>query len=235
MIVERSGQRLERQLPGPQGRRLFGYLVLHRHRPSSRDELVAALWSDDPPHGAASALNALLSKLRRVLGTDAFDGRSNVRLLLGDGVMVDVEVAGEAVHRAESRVALGGWKEAWGPSLVALLVAEREFLPGEEGPWIDEQRRFLGEVRLRALETYGTAGLELGGTELPAAVRSARQLIELAPLRESGYQLLMRALARQGNVAEALRVYTQVSTTLRDELGVSPSAPIQAVYEELLA
>jgi len=122
---------------------------------------VAALWSDDPPHGAASALNALLSKLRRVLGTDAFDGRSNVRLLLGDGVMVDVEVAGEAVHRAESRVALGGWKEAWGPSLVALLVAEREFLPGEEGPWIDEQRRFLGEVRLRALETYGTAGLEL--------------------------------------------------------------------------
>jgi DNA-binding SARP family transcriptional activator len=44
----------------------------------------------------------------------------------------------------------------------------------------------------------------------------------------------MRALARQGNVAEALTVYTNLRDVLRDELGVSPCATMQAVYDHLL-
>ena len=68
----------------------------------------------------------------------------------------------------------------------------------------------------------------------PRAVRAARQLVRLAPLRESGYQLLMQALACEGNVAEALRVYTKLCDVLRDELGVSPCATTQAVYDDLL-
>jgi len=45
----------------------------------------------------------------------------------------------------------------------------------------------------------------------------------------------MRALASQGNVAEALRVYTNLCTNLRDELGVSPCAATRAVHDQLLA
>jgi len=45
---------------------------------------------------------------------------------------------------------------------------------------------------------------------------------------------LMRALAAQGNVAEALRVYADLREVLRDELGVDPGATSRAVYEELL-
>jgi hypothetical protein len=97
-----------------------------------------------------------------------------------------VEAARKAVHRAESRVALGEWKGAWGPSLVALFVAEREFLPGEDTAWIDEQRRQLTDIRIRALEAYAAATLGIGGTELPAAVRAGRQLVRLVPLREAG-------------------------------------------------
>ena len=61
------------------------------------------------------------------------------------------------------------------------------------------------------------------GPSSPAAVRAGRQLVRLVPLRESGYQVLMRALACQGNVAEALRVYSDLCDILREELGVSPS------------
>jgi SARP family transcriptional regulator, regulator of embCAB operon len=110
-----------------------------------------------------------------------------------------------------------------GPALTALFVAEREFLPGEDTPWIDEIRHQLTELRLRALECYGAAGLGLGGTELAGAVRAGRQLTRLAPLRESGYRYLMQALAAQDNLAEALGVYGQLSDCLRDQLGVSPS------------
>ena len=115
-----------------------------------------------------------------------------------------------------------------------MFIAEREFLPGEDAPWIVEQRQHLADVQLRALEAYAVAALGIGGTELPAAVRAGRQLIGLAPLRESGYQVLMRALASQGNVAEALRVHARLREVLRDELGISPCAASQAVYDHLL-
>ncbi|HWW54924.1 MAG TPA: winged helix-turn-helix domain-containing protein, partial [Acidimicrobiales bacterium] len=190
-VVELGGERLDCRLPGRQGRLLFAYLVLNRHRLTGRDELVEAIWPRQVPSASEAGLNALISKLRRLLGPGVLDGRSSVRLLLGNDAQVDVEAATEAVHRAESQVALDEWRRAWGPSLVALFVAEREFLPGEDAPWIDEQRRQLAEVRIRALEAYAASTLGTGGTELPAAVRAGRQLIRLVPLRESGYQLLM--------------------------------------------
>jgi DNA-binding SARP family transcriptional activator len=171
--------------------------------------------------------------MRRALVGDAVEGRSSLRLRLDDA-WVDTEAATEAIHRAESSVALQDWTRAWGPSLVALFVAERELLPGEDAPWIDEERRRLADIRLRALESYGTAGLGIGGTELAAAVRACRRLVQLSPLRESGYRCLMQALAAQGNQAEALRAYSQLCETLRDELGVSPSAETRALYEQLI-
>ena len=55
-------------------------------------------------------------------------------------------------------------------------------------------------------------------------------------LRESGYRYLMQALAAQGNLAEALGVYGQLSEWLRDQLGVSPSPATRGeLYERLLA
>jgi hypothetical protein len=48
-------------------------------------------------------------------------------------------------------------------------------------------------------------------------------LTELAPYRETGYQLLMQALAGRGNVAEALRACEQLRLLLREELGITPS------------
>jgi DNA-binding SARP family transcriptional activator len=233
-VVELGGERLEARLPGRQGRLLFAYLVLKRHRAASRDELIDAVWPESPPSAADAGLNALISKLRKILGPATLEGRASLRIQLDKNARVDVEVAAEAVHRAESKIALRDAKRAWGPSLVALFIAEREFMPGEDTPWIDEQRHALAEVRLRALESHTAAALGTGGTELPAAVRAGRQLVRLAPLRESGYQLLMQALAAQGNVAEALRVYTNLGDILREELGVSPCATTQAVYEQLL-
>ena len=55
-----------------------------------------------------------------------------------------------------------------------------------------------------------------------------------APFRESGYRLLMAALAERGNVAEALRVYDNLLVLLRDELGVVPSPPIRELHARLL-
>jgi SARP family transcriptional regulator, regulator of embCAB operon len=147
---------------------------------------------------------------------------------------VDVDAAIEAVHRAESHVASGEWAAAWGPSGVAYHVASRPLLQGHDQPWLEEWRRRLEDVRVRGLECFAMARLALGGPALPQAEGCGRQLIQLAPYRETGHRILMEALERRGNVAEALLVYDRLRVLLRDELGIAPSPAVQRVYQRLL-
>ena len=232
--VELSGRRIDNMLPGRQGRLLFAYLVLSRLRPVSRSTLVDALWGDDQPADTGGALNALISKTRAVVGGQVLRGRSELILALPEPAHVDVEVALAMLHAAESAVAVGAWQRAWSPARSALSVAQRTFLPETEAPWAEAWRRRLTDVRSRALECYAETCLELGSTELPGAERAARELVDLAPFRESGHLLLMRALAASGNAAEALAAYERLRVMLRDELGADPSEAVQEAYIQLL-
>src|SRR5262245_6591917 len=98
----------ERQFRGRQMRTAFAYLVCSRLRTVSRDELAAAVWSDEKPPAWESGLSALLSKLRTLLGASlAFDEPmltndfSQYQLHLPNDSWVDLEVAASAVDRAE--------------------------------------------------------------------------------------------------------------------------------------
>jgi SARP family transcriptional regulator, regulator of embCAB operon len=223
LAITVDGERVEAQLPGRQGRLLFGYLALNRLRSVDRAELVEALW----PDGRDGGLAPLLSKLRRVVPLDG------TRLALDDA-WVDIEAASDALHRAESALAQDDAPRAWGPSQVAMFASGRIFLAGEEADWIDDERRRLGELHLRALEAYAGCTLAIGGTELRAAVRAGRELTRLEPFRESGWRILMRALVAEGNSAEALQDYERLRTVLREELGIAPSPQTQELYRELL-
>lgn len=231
LVARVGGERVEQQLPGRQGRLLFAYLVLERRAPVAREELLELLWAEERPDGADSALSALLSKLRRAL---PLDGRTEVRLTLPADAWVDVEAAHEALHRAESAAAREDWSAAWGPARVAQHVCARPFLPGQLGPWVESRRRRQEEALLRSLELAGLSAARIGGGELATAERAARQLVELAPLRESGTRLLMEAHLRRGNRADALLAYDALLRSLREELGVPPSAETQELHRKLL-
>jgi DNA-binding SARP family transcriptional activator len=228
LVARIGGRRIEDALPGRQGRLAFAYLAANRTRTVTRDELADALWERA---AGSDRLSPLLSKLRNVV---PLEGRGDVRLALPAGSWVDVEAAAEGLHRAESAVAQGDYVAAWGPGRVAQHVATRVFLPGEDAPWIDAQRRRLEEILVRSLELVGRACVEIGGGELDTAKRCARSLIDRAPYRESGHRLLMETLAARGNTAEALLVYDALRRRLRDELGAAPSSPTQELHRRLL-
>lgn len=233
VAIEVGGKRLENRLPGRQGRLLFVYMATHRIKPLTRDELIEAIWPDEPPPAAYVALRALLSKLRRVLGDSALKGSDPVRVLL-PGAWIDLEAARDAIHRAESAIALHEWARAWSSSQIALFAARRGFLPGEDSAWIDDVRRDLGDLHVRALECYVEASLGVGGTEIPTARRAARELVSLAPFRESAYRLLMEAFVAEEIPAEALRVYERLRRLLSEELGTYPSAETQSLHARIL-
>ena len=233
IAVETGGARREDDLPGRQGRLVLAYLVIHRHEPVSLDALTEALWGERPPAAALPALHALLSKLRRVLGCIVEHGTAN--LALPPDTWVDLDTARDAIHRAESAAAQSEWGRAWGAAQTALFISRRGFLPGETVTWAEPIRHELDLLRQRSLETYADAALHIGRAELATAERASRELIGLAPFRETAHRLLMKTLAAQGNTAEAIQAYTALRLKLRDELGVSPSPETQQVYAALMS
>jgi DNA-binding SARP family transcriptional activator len=232
--VELRGRSVTHDLPGRQGRMLFAYLVLNRPQPVLRDVLIDALWGETPPAAAAGALTVLISKLRSAVGGEVIRGRTELAAVLPEPARVDVERALAGLHTAEAAAATEQWPRAWYASLAALFITRRTLLPEASADWLDRWRRRLADARLRALECYASACLGIGGSEVPAAERSARELVQLAPLRETGHLLLMRSLAESGNAAEALAAYARLRVILRKELGTEPSATIQDYYLRLL-
>src|SRR5215510_1669125 len=96
------GQRIEEKFKSNDERLLFVYLILNRLLPIDETELASAIWPEQPP--SDSAVRRLLRRLRRVLGA-RLELRPNVQLRLPVDSFVDIELAAEAVHRAEAAVA----------------------------------------------------------------------------------------------------------------------------------
>src|SRR5438045_8728774 len=101
-IADIDGSRIEDALPGRIGRILFAYLVLNRGRPLLCDTLLMAGWGEDAPAEARNALNVLLSKLRRGLGSEHLRGRTEIALRLPSATCVNAEAALEGAQRAGS-------------------------------------------------------------------------------------------------------------------------------------
>jgi SARP family transcriptional regulator, regulator of embCAB operon len=238
-IESDGGLVTEPRFPGRQGRTLFAYLICRRQQPATPDELAEALWRDTLPPAWGSALHALISKLRRLLSQvgdgDTFNltgGHGNYLLRVDGEVWIDREAAAEAIDEAEALVRAGETKRAWAPSNIAAIAARRPFLPGEEGEWIERERRRLHAILVRALDCL--VDIWHANEEPALAVEAARESITLEPFRETGYQRLIRLHKALGNRAEALRVYEECRRLLACELGAEPSADTEALFLELL-
>jgi DNA-binding SARP family transcriptional activator len=170
----------EARFPGRQGRLLFAYLVAEDGRPVPRDELAEALWGERLPATWDKALAVLVSKLRSLLSEQGIDGTHVLtgafgcyRLELPEGSWVDVTVAANAAQEVEEALATDGVERAKAAASLVVSLTRGPFLPGEEGSWVEQKRRELTDVRMRALSALAEACLrvtaligELVGAEL---------------------------------------------------------------------
>ena len=221
----------ERGFAGRQGRRLFVRLVAV-HEAVPQEDLADDLWGTHWPAAWQVALRALVSKLRTTLvragvtdGIVSRDGTYELRLP-GDA-WLDIDAAADAIHRAETASGGGAVADACGWALAARAIAVRPLLPGEEGEWLDDVRRRLVDVRLRAVECLADIWLTTGDPD--AAARDAREAIAVDPYRESAHRLLIRAHIAAGEPGAAKRAYVALAAQLRDELGVLPSPETAAL------
>ena len=241
VVIETGGVVLdERLLAGRQGRLVFAYLVSEQGRPVPRDQLAEALWGPSPPATWDKALTVIASKLRRGLTDAGVDGASALtsafgcyRLDLPDGSWVDLTAAADAAEAAEQALAAGDPEAARADAKLAASLVGQPFLPGEHGVWVEQKRREIGDLQIRALMTLSDTSLRLG--DAADAAKWAEQAIALQPFRESGYRRLIEAHAAAGNRAEALQAYERCRRLLAEELGAYPSPETESIYRELLA
>jgi SARP family transcriptional regulator, regulator of embCAB operon len=224
------------ELHGTQGRLTLVYLVVHRHRPVTVDELAGAVWGDELPRTWEPSLRAIVSKVRRTLSTVAADvaiaSDGGCYQLLARDAWVDVEAAVNAVDRAEGAIRRGDDRRAWSEATVAAGIAQRPVLPGADLPWIVDLRRLAHTTHVRALEIL--TQVYLARSETTLAITVAQQLLDLEPYRESAYRSIMRAHLAAGERADAVRAYEQLRHRLAEDLGVDPAPSSRAVHREAL-
>ena len=237
VAVEANGRVVdEARFPGRQGRLLFAYLVAARSGPVPVDELADAIWGESPPATWEKALAVIVSKLRGLLAEDGVvvtNAFGCYRLDLPEGAWVDLFAAAASAQEAEQALAAGELDRARAAAESAESLARGPFLPGEDGPWVEQQRRDLADIRERALSVLADACLRSGAAR--EAAKWAEELIALEPFRETGYRRLMEAHAAAGNRAEALQVYERCRRLLAEELGAYPSPETDSIYRQLLA
>ncbi|WP_308013388.1 AfsR/SARP family transcriptional regulator [Streptomyces beigongshangae] len=96
-----------------------------------------------------------------------------------------------------------------------------------ENDWILIEQEQYHQLRLYALEamTERLTAAQRHGEAVAAGLTAVRT----EPLRESAHRVLMEAHLAAGNRGAALRQYENCRRTLREELGLEPSASLRAL------
>ena len=232
----------DRRIPlgGRKRRALLAMLILRRQQVVSVDELIDALWGDDPPKTAEHSVQVYVSELRKALGGMGEDG--NVVVARHDpGYALDVPPSAIDLYRFD--VLRGRGQAALGeqdPARAAVLF--REALAIWRGPALadfayDDFARAeierLEELRLITIEDRLVADLASGRhAELVAELRA---LVDEHPARERLRADLMLALYRTGRQAEAIEAFHAGRARLSEEFGLDPSPRLVELASAILA
>jgi DNA-binding SARP family transcriptional activator/tetratricopeptide (TPR) repeat protein len=217
----------------PQLRLVIGLMALRLGQVVPVAELVDAIWEAEPPRSARASLQALMTRLRRLL--KQVPGASLTRV--GDGYLLELD---DDLVDAERFRSLGrSARAAEGAAGIPLFDAALELWNGPalaDAPDTERVRAIrhgLAEEHLAMLQDR-LAGMLACGQEREAAAELPAALA-LHPLNERLAAMLMAARYRSGQRAEALAVFRQIRGRLVAELGVEPGAELQLLHQSILA
>jgi predicted ATPase/DNA-binding SARP family transcriptional activator len=223
-------------IAGRKQRAVLALLLLRANTIVSRDQLVDALWGDEPPDTARNTVQVFVADLRRALR--AVDLDPIVTRAPGYSISVEPgELDLDVFERlaAEGRAALA---DGDAPAASAKLHAALELWRGdalaefEHEPFAVAEIRRLEELWLAAVEDRLDA--DLGTVRGGELVGELTALTAAHPLRERLHRHLMVALFRAGRQADALDAYWTARRTLVDELGIQPGAELQRLQQAIL-
>lgn len=211
-------------------RRVLARLALSRPDAVELDELIEAVWGEEPPATARTSLHNQVSRIRRLHGSDTIATRSH-------GYLLDVVTDAEEAVAALARVELG-LLEGDAPGAHRLATATLEVFRGV--PFVDlddahgvRERRLQFEELHRSIETARLEAAIRSGLS-GWAVSEAERLVAITPHDERRWAQLVRALGAAGRRGDALGAYDRARRVLAIELGLLPGDELRAAEAEVL-
>jgi DNA-binding SARP family transcriptional activator/Tfp pilus assembly protein PilF len=222
-------------------RGLLGLLGLQPGQMVSRQELVDALWGEQPPDTCLELLHTYVARLRDLLEPGRPRRTSGRVVVLGAGgyrldvdadeldvlVFDDLEARARAAGRAgdldAAQALFGEAVQLWrGPVLADLGPRLRQHPAAVR----------LAQRRLSVAVAHADLAIERGRWQ--AAAGPLAGLCAEEPFDEGLHARLMLALAGAGRQAEALRLFSDLRARLADELGVEPGDEVAQAQLRIL-
>lgn len=215
-------------------RQLFQLLLTHRARWLQRDEIADRLWPTLAPEAAARDFKVALNALNKAIEPNR-SGDATFAFVVREGAAYRLRPEADLwldTIEFERACEAGLRSSDLGQLRSALRLYRGDYLPDAlYEDWASEERERLLSLYLRAADKL--AGLLIERSEYDEALDICQAILARDACWERAYRLMMSAHARQGNRPLALRAYQRCTTTLRDELGVEPSAATTALYRQI--
>jgi len=213
---------------------LLAYLAVHPGVPHPRQQIAGLLWPESGDAQALTNLRRELHHLRQVLGVDGSLQVTARDLCWVDGPACHADVRAFDTGRLAALAAAesGDDDAVIRHGAEALTQYRGELLPGVYDEWAAEARSRLERQCVELCDLVSAARARTG--DLTGAAAAARRRIELQPLEETGYRVLMELLADMGDRAAAVSTYHHCASVLERELGVAPDDATRAAFRRLM-
>lgn len=226
-------------------RALLAYVAAQPESAHARDALATLFWGEQNDASAKTNLRNVLSNLRKITRSaesgEAIDvTRKTVQL--APPVVVDSARFSDllAAVQRHSHAELTECAHCVGLAKQAINLYRGDFLAHlyvADAPAFDDWSTTVREhLRQRAIDALRlVTGFHTARGEYAVALPYARRLTKMEPWDEAGHAHLLRLLAWQGQRAAALRHFDAVAAVLDEELGVSPSAELATLRDQIEA
>ncbi len=219
---------------------LIAYLAV-TDQSHSREAIVTLLWPELEPSRARAGLRRNLSNLRKALSGELLVAdREEVGLDASAGFWLDVAEFRRLLQASETHCPP---ERDVCPNCLAILAKATELYRGDflEGfslrdsiafdEWQFFETEGLQQELAAALERQvrGHSARRTYSTAIPYA----RRWLALDPLHEPAHRHLMQLYANTGQRAAALRQHQECTRILEQEVGLSPSAETNALYQKI--
>ena len=217
--------------------KLLQYLIAHRHKLVSQEEIIDTFWADEASENPGSAIRTMIHRARAALAAGGLENTEEIILARSGGYAwndaatygVDAEEFEEFCKKAGAVVTSGERLELL---LQAAEIYKGDFLPGSSDEiWVLPLSRWYRTLYINcvhdALELLTSSGNGVKAEEL--CIKALR----LDPFDEQILEYHLRSLISQDKTSEAREVYKKMEAMFYDILGVSFSDSLHELYAQI--
>jgi len=218
--------------------RLLQYLVTHRYRSISQEELLGVFCDDESQNNPGSVLRTMVYRARNTLAKDGLKCADNLIIAKSGGYLwnnniectTDIEEFEELIKKADAGDI--DKEEKLSLLLSAADLYKGDFLPNSTGDmWVIPLVRWYRSLYLGcvhdALEILDEFGRNIEAEKL------CTKALSFDPFDEQLIEHHLRALVQQDKNAEALEVYKKMESMFFDVLGVNFSDDLRSLYNKI--